>query len=118
MFEHMDVRVRAGPLSLRSAGHRCSFIASASVRRKWFWLLLPTNRLERFEPRTRPRGAGVSPKDGAKVNKSDTRVSAEALHLSQLVVPNLCPNRTACSARNDPSSATASFGNNTITVDP
>ena len=70
-------------------------IVSESVRRKWFdsgllpsalrasfavraapaaqWLLLPTNRRERFEPRMRPRIARVSPMDGTKVNKSDTR---------------------------------------------
>ena len=39
MFEHMDVRVRAGPRSLRSAGDRRSFIASASVRHNGLWLL-------------------------------------------------------------------------------
>ena len=58
---------------------RVSFAVRADPAAQW--LLLPTNRLERFEPRMRPRVARVSPKDGAKVNKSDTRVSAEALLL-------------------------------------
>ena len=39
MFEHMDVRVRAGPFLLRSAGYRDGFIVSASVRRNGLWLL-------------------------------------------------------------------------------
>jgi len=39
MFEHMDVRVRAGPFLLRNAGYRDSFIVSASVRRNGLWLL-------------------------------------------------------------------------------
>ena len=44
MFEHMDVRVRAGPFLLRSAGYRNGFIVPASVRRKWFWLLFPKEK--------------------------------------------------------------------------
>ena len=39
MSEHMDVRVRAGPRSLRSAGYRRGFIAAASVRHNGLWLL-------------------------------------------------------------------------------
>ena len=58
------------PGSLPSA-LRASFAVRAAPAAQW--LLLPTNRLERFEPRMRPRVARVSPRDGAKVNKSDTR---------------------------------------------
>ena len=39
MSEHMDVRVRAGPPTARSAGYRNGFIVPASVRRNGLWLL-------------------------------------------------------------------------------
>ena len=39
MSEHMDVRVRAGPLLLRSTGNRNGFIIPASVRGNGLWLL-------------------------------------------------------------------------------
>ena len=34
----------AVPLCARSAGNRCGSIASASVRRRWFWFLLPRQK--------------------------------------------------------------------------
>ena len=39
MSEHMDVRVRAGPPTARSTGHRNGFIVPASVRQNGLWLL-------------------------------------------------------------------------------
>jgi hypothetical protein len=42
MFERSEFR--AVPFPARSTGNRCGFIASASVRRKWFWLLLPKQK--------------------------------------------------------------------------
>jgi hypothetical protein len=56
MSEHMDVRVRAGPFLLRSAGDRRSFIAAASVRHNGLWLL-------------------------SAETESDSRDSVKALHL-------------------------------------
>jgi hypothetical protein len=59
MFEHMDVRVRAGPPTARSAGRGSTaaagrgFIASASVRHNGLWLLSAVTESDSRAQRTK-----------------------------------------------------------------